>query len=131
MRVVHTKKGKEGWILKKWWQHKWEIWICAFKPLGPAQIPSLSGSRYFVTFINDFSKKTLAYHSRQKMHLKIKTWKTQMEFKSSKTMKYLRTNNGLEFCNEEFNKYYKDCGITRHRIVTYIPQQNGLAKRMN
>lgn len=42
-----------------------------------------------------------------------------------------RTNNGLEFCGEEFNKFCKDHGITRHRTVRFTPQQNGVAERLN
>ena len=35
------------------------------------------------------------------------------------------------FCNEEFNKFCSENGITRHRIVRYTPQQNGVAERRN
>ena len=42
-------------------------------------------------------------------------------------MKCLRTDNGLEFCSDEFNTLCKKEGIVRHRT----PQQNGVVKRMN
>lgn len=38
-----------------------------------------------------------------------------MELQSWKKMNYLRIDNGLEFHNEEFNKYYIDCRITRQK----------------
>lgn len=50
---------------------------------------------------------------------------------TTKEIKYLRTYNGLEFCGEEFNKLCKENGITRHRIVRYTPQQNGVVERLN
>ena len=40
-------------------------------------------------------------------------------------------NNGLEFCNEEFEMFCKNQGILRHKIVRNTPQQNSLAVRMN
>lgn len=43
----------------------------------------------------------------------------------------MRTDNGLEFCNDEFNKFCKAEGIVRHRTVVGTPQQNGVAERMN
>ena len=46
-------------------------------------------------------------------------------------MKTLRTDNGLEFCNEKFSEYCKTSGIQRHRTVRKTPQQNGVAERMN
>jgi transposase InsO family protein len=46
-------------------------------------------------------------------------------------MKRLRTDNGMEFCGREFNKFYKDEGIANHRTVSHTPQQNGVAERMN
>ena len=46
-------------------------------------------------------------------------------------IKYLRTNNGLEFYNEEFNDFSMVHEITRHKTVRHTPQQNGVAERMN
>ncbi|GKB24387.1 retrotransposon protein, putative, ty1-copia subclass [Tanacetum coccineum] len=46
-------------------------------------------------------------------------------------MKKLRTDNSLEFCNQEFNNLCKESRIARHLIVARTPQQNGLAERMN
>ena len=43
----------------------------------------------------------------------------------------LRTDNGLEFCNEEFEMFCKNQGILRHKTVRNAPQQNGLVERMN
>jgi transposase InsO family protein len=46
-------------------------------------------------------------------------------------MKHLHTDNGLEFCNGEFNRFCKDEGIVRHLTVKGTPQQNSVAERMN
>ncbi|KAG8485491.1 hypothetical protein CXB51_021304 [Gossypium anomalum] len=41
------------------------------------------------------------------------------------------TDNGLEFCSDEFNRLCKSEGIVRHLTVRHTPQQNGVAERMN
>ncbi|KAG8498673.1 hypothetical protein CXB51_004985 [Gossypium anomalum] len=50
---------------------------------------------------------------------------------TGKQIKYLRTDNGLEFCSDEFNRLCKSEGIVRHLTVRHTPQQNGVAERMN
>lgn len=47
------------------------------------------------------------------------------------TVKKLRTDNGLEFCNREFEQLCTESGIARHLTVFGTPQQNGLEERMN
>ena len=49
----------------------------------------------------------------------------------SKKIKVLRTDNGGEFCRNEFEELCKKCGIARHKTTPYTPQQNGVAERMN
>ena len=46
-------------------------------------------------------------------------------------MKKLRTDNGLEFCDERFKTLSKQNGIARHLTVRGTPQQNGLVERFN
>ena len=60
-----------------------------------------------------------------------KKWKAQVENQTSKKIKYLRTNNGLENRDKEFIRFCELEGITRHFIVKGTPQQNGVAERMN
>ncbi|KAG8480843.1 hypothetical protein CXB51_025300 [Gossypium anomalum] len=45
--------------------------------------------------------------------------------------KYLRTDNGLEFCSDEFNRLCKSEGIVRHLTVRHTPQAKRVAERMN
>lgn len=62
---------------------------------------------------------------------KFKDWKVLIENQVGKKIKRLRTDNGLEFCSKEFDRFCKDEGIARHHTVRHTPQQNGVAKRMN
>lgn len=45
-----------------------------------------------------------------------------VENQTRKKIKKLKTNNGLEFVTEDFNKLYKDDGIVKHKTVRHIPQ---------
>lgn len=49
----------------------------------------------------------------------------------NKKLKTLRADNGLEFCNSEFENFCKQKRIVRHRTVRNTPKQNGVAERMN
>ncbi|KAG8482465.1 hypothetical protein CXB51_024471 [Gossypium anomalum] len=50
---------------------------------------------------------------------------------TGKQIKYLHTDNSLEFYSDEFNRLCKSEGIVRHLTVRHTPQQNGVAERMN
>ncbi|KAH9659867.1 hypothetical protein KPL70_024018 [Citrus sinensis] len=100
---------------------------------GPAQVPSLSGGRYFMSLIDDYSRKVWIYILKTKDQAleKFKVWKSLVENQSGFKLKCLRTDNGLEFCSKEFEEYCQKHGIKRHKIVRFTLQQNGLAERMN
>ncbi len=54
-----------------------------------------------------------------------------IEKQTEKKIKHLRTDNGLKFCNREFDALCNNEGIVRHRTCTRTPQQNSIAERMN
>ena len=93
----------------------------------------MSGSQYFLSLIDDHSRKVWLCFPKTKdeTFLNFCEWKKLVENQVDKKVKYLRTDNGLEFCNIAFNDICKKHGITRHRTCTYTPQQNGVAERMN
>jgi len=54
-----------------------------------------------------------------------------MHYQPGKKVKRLRTNNGLEFCYEEFNEFCKEEVIAREHTIWHTSQQNGIVERMN
>jgi transposase InsO family protein len=54
-----------------------------------------------------------------------------VENQTRSRVKYLRSNNGLEYKDTAFLELCKTEGITRHFIIRGTPQQNGVAERMN
>jgi transposase InsO family protein len=99
----------------------------------PVPIPSLGKSVYYVSFIDDFSRNTWIYFLRNKSEVfdKFKEFKALVENQTEKKIKVLRTDNGGEFCRNEFEEFCKKCGISRQKTTPYTPQQNGVAERMN
>ncbi|GJS07278.1 retrovirus-related pol polyprotein from transposon TNT 1-94 [Tanacetum coccineum] len=100
---------------------------------GPSQVESLRGKRYFLSIIDDYSRRVWVYILRFKHEAfgKFKEWKQLVENQTGRTVKKLRTDNGLEFCNREFEQLCIESGIARHLTVAGTPQQNGVAERMN
>nr|GEV97692.1 copia LTR rider [Tanacetum cinerariifolium] len=91
------------------------------------------GKRYFLSIFDDYSRRVWVYMLGFKYEAfgKFKEWKQLVENQTGRTVKKLRTDNGLEFCNWEFEQLCNESGIARHLIVIRTPQQNGLAERMN
>ena len=62
---------------------------------------------------------------------KFKEWHCVTINQMERKLKYLRTENGLEFLSEKFETFYRTQGISKHKTVRAIPQQNGVAERKN
>eukprot|EP00253_Pinus_taeda_P015642 PITA_15642 len=115
----HTSKGILDYI------HS-DVW-------GPSPTTSYVGSSYFVSFIDDFSRKVWVYMLKRNYDVftVFKQFRALVENITSRTIKCLRTDNGGEFTSKEFDNYCKDAGIERHKTTIYTPQKNGVAERMN
>ncbi|GJR72960.1 retrovirus-related pol polyprotein from transposon TNT 1-94 [Tanacetum coccineum] len=103
------------------------------KGLGPSRVESMSGCRYFLSIVDDYSRRVWVHFLRHKNEAfsKFKEWKQLVKNQIGRKLKKLRTDNGLDFCNQEFNNLCKESGIARHLTVVGTPQHNGLAERMN
>jgi hypothetical protein len=66
---------------------------------GPMQTDSIGGSFYFLTFIDDFSRKIWIYFLRHKSETfeKFKEFKAEAEKQSGKYIKALRLDGGGEY----------------------------------
>ena len=54
---------------------------------------------------------------------KFKLWKAEVENKTGKKDKCLRTDNDIEYTNDEFRDFCKQHGIKSHFTVRKTPQQ--------
>ena len=100
---------------------------------GSSRIESHGGARYFLSLVDDFSRKVWVYflkHENEGVKV-FEEWKILVETQIGRKVKKLRTNNELEFCDERFKTLCKQNGITKHLIMRGTPQQNDLVERFN
>lgn len=100
---------------------------------GPMQVKSFKGDLYFVTFIDDFSKKVYLYFLKQKNEVfeTFKRFKTLVENQTGEKIKQIRSDNGTEYDNGQMNKICDEYGIVHQHSLPYTPEQNGVAERFN
>ncbi|MDF3686129.1 integrase catalytic domain-containing protein, partial [Enterobacter hormaechei] len=79
---------------------------------GPVKVPSISKSVFFVSFIDDYSRRTWIYFLKSKTQVfsRFKEFKAFVENQTSKKIKCVRTDNGGEFCSAEFEQFCKEQG---------------------
>ncbi|WVY90442.1 hypothetical protein V8G54_035956 [Vigna mungo] len=78
---------------------------------------SLGGAQYFVTFIDDHSRKLWEFHA-------------SVERETGRKLKCLRSDNGGEY-RGPFEHYCKTHGIKHEKVPPKTPQMNGVAERFN
>uniref|UniRef100_A0A2N9G795 CCHC-type domain-containing protein n=1 Tax=Fagus sylvatica TaxID=28930 RepID=A0A2N9G795_FAGSY len=100
---------------------------------GPVRTPSKGGAQYFMSFIDDYSRKAWVYFLKNKSEAfaKFKIWKAEVENQTGRKIKCLRTDNGTEYRDGDFLKFCEEHGIKRHFTIRKTPQQNGVAERLN
>ena len=74
---------------------------------GPSLVASLGGSRYFITFIDDSSRKVWVYFLKNKSDVfeTFKKWKTTVETETSLKVKCLRSDNGGDYIDGGSSEY--------------------------
>eukprot|EP00253_Pinus_taeda_P014813 PITA_14813 len=73
---------------------------------------SIDGHLYYITFIDDFSRKTWIYYLKHKDEAfkMFKDFKALVENQTRKKIKIFRSNNGREYISNEFIDYFKKEG---------------------
>nr|GEZ85432.1 retrotransposon protein, putative, Ty1-copia subclass [Tanacetum cinerariifolium] len=91
------------------------------------------GNRYFITFIDDYSRYTYVYllKSKDQAFETFKIYKAEVENQRGKKIQILRTDRGGEYFSTEFSSYCESQGLIHQRTTPYTPQQNGIAERKN
>ncbi|KMQ86904.1 retrovirus-related pol polyprotein from transposon tnt 1-94 [Lasius niger] len=100
---------------------------------GPMSVKSIGGSRYIMTLIDDYSRKTMVYFLKSKdeaVH-NIKNFISKVERDKGLKIKRFRSDNGLEYCNKELRDFFDKLGIKHERSCVETPQMNGVAERTN
>ena len=98
---------------------------------GPMDVPSVGGSRYFATFIDDLSRYTTVYMMKNKSEVldKFKDYVNLLENRTGlkvkrlsmedKTIKRFRSDNGGEYISKEFEQFCNDRVIQSEPTIPY------------
>ena len=100
---------------------------------GPIDPKSLGNKRYFLTFIDDYSRRIWVYFLQEKSEVfeTFQKFKTSVEKESGYFIKCLRTDRGGEYTSRDFIQFCEKNGIRHQLTAAYTPQQNGVAERKN
>ncbi|CAI7819255.1 unnamed protein product [Closterium sp. NIES-53] len=102
--------------------------------VGPTRSPSLSGSRYFLTIVDDHTRAVWVYPLKTKGEVAaavLKGWMPRAHRESGHKVKVIRTDNGGEFIGTDFEAVLKKKGTQHQLTVPYNPQQNSVAECFN
>ncbi|CAI7869928.1 unnamed protein product [Closterium sp. NIES-53] len=102
--------------------------------VGPTRAPSLSGSRYFLTIVDDHTRAVWVYPLKIKGEVAaavLKEWMPRAQRESGHKVKVIRTDNGGESIGADFEAVLKKKGIQHQLTVPYNPQHNGVAEQFN
>lgn len=100
---------------------------------GPMSTVSLGGNKYYVSFIDDYSRMTKVYMIKNKSQVFdcFVKYKNLVENQLNRKIKKIRSDNGGEYCNAKFQRLCDESGIIHQKSCPHTPQQNGLAERYN
>jgi transposase InsO family protein len=100
---------------------------------GPMNTTSITGARYLLQFVDDFSRKMWVYLLSLKSDVfkEFQNFQALVENESGCHITSLISHNGGEFCSKELNNFCAKHGIKRQYTTPYTPQQNGVVERRN
>jgi len=100
---------------------------------GPSRVASVLGFRYFVTFIDDFSRCTWVFLMQRRSELFHIFEKFHNEIKNQfgVSIKILRSDNAKEYFNTPLTTLLESEGILHESSCPNTPQQNGVSERKN
>src|SRR5438046_8726808 len=95
---------------------------------------SIDGKKYFITFIDDFSRYCWIYFTLHKDAKTIRDiyeiWRADAENKAGERVSYLQTDVGSE-SQKQMAEILKSSGVTHLKSPPYSHESNGLAERQN
>ena len=98
---------------------------------GPSPITSLLGFNYYVIFVDNYNHFTwliLLKHKSEVLSM-FKHFKSMVETQHNSKLKILRTDNGSEYTNAEFQSFCSVNGILHQTSCPRTPEQNGVSER--
>jgi transposase InsO family protein len=96
-------------------------------------VVSVSGMKYFVTFIDCYSRMTWIYLLKHKSEVLtcFKDFYAYVQNRFNASIQIIRTDNGTEYVNNEFGNFLSQKGILHQTSCPDTSPQNGVAERKN
>ncbi|RVW42232.1 Retrovirus-related Pol polyprotein from transposon RE1 [Vitis vinifera] len=100
---------------------------------GSSKVPTLSGSRWFVTFIDDCTRMTwlCLMKTKDEVNLLFQNFHKMIKTQYNAKVRVLCSDNGGEYQSSDLQKYLEGHGIIHQTTCFNTPQQNGVAERKN
>ena len=142
MAYCHLLIGKLSKAKNKGASHSSDLLEIVHTDISGPYSTTICGSRYFLTFIDDFSHYGYLYLIKEKSYAldKFKVFKLEVEKQLGKVIKIVRSDRGGEYYGRHgdvgqhmgpFAKYLQDCGIIAQYTMLGSLEQNGVAVRRN
>ncbi|KAK1440796.1 hypothetical protein QVD17_06628 [Tagetes erecta] len=98
---------------------------------GRYRNPSLSGARYFLTIVDDYSRSVWTFLLKHKFEASdyLISFHKMIKTQFGKLIKRIRCDNGGEFTSNRMNDFYTEHGIVLETTCPHTPQQNGVVER--
>ena len=100
---------------------------------GPCPVLSPTRFRYFVTFVDDFSRVTWFYlmKSRSELFSHFSAFCVEIQTQFHVSVQTLRSDNAKEYLSEPFQSFMLQHGILHQISCVETPSQNGVVERKN
>lgn len=100
---------------------------------GPFKTVGFRGEKYFISFIDDYSKvaKVFIMKSKTEVYDCMKEFVNECENITNERVKILRCDNGTEYINNNIYNFAKEKGIIINNCPAYVHELNGTAERFN
>ena len=101
--------------------------------MGPMEVPSISGARFILLFVDDRTRYKHCYILKRKSEAlqSFKDYQTLVEKVHGKRIGRFRTDGGGEYTSQAFLDYLRGEGIRKETTTPYTPQSNGMSERAN
>lgn len=100
---------------------------------GPHRTPGNQGEKYFLSFIDDYSKLAKVYciQSKDQVYGCLVQYVNECQNLTGKMIKELICDNGKEYINSRTFQFAREKGIIIKPCPAYVHQLNGTAERFN
>lgn len=106
---------------------------CVHSDLCQLPVKSQSGSKYMMTFLDEYKNMGVVYFLKFKSQAFscFKHYVKWSERQTQEKLRKIRTDNGGEYTSEEWAMYCRESGIHHSMGPPHSPQLNGKAERFN